>query len=175
MTMRQFYDWQTAGGGDDVSLLVATLERLNIQWCMIGGLAVNHWAEEPMATADVDVVVALERVEEAVTALTAAGFTAKRFEWSVNLKGRSKVSVQISTEEFYRDYPARAVSADVHGITMRVASAEDTLRGKLEAYADSQRRPTKRQKDLLDIARLIESHPELRFQVPVEIAKKLSD
>ena len=30
MTMRQFYDWQTAGGGDDVSRLVATLESLEI-------------------------------------------------------------------------------------------------------------------------------------------------
>lgn len=175
MTMRQFYDWQTAGGGDDVTLLVATLERLKIQWCMIGGLAVNHWAEEPMATADVDVVVALERVEDAVAALTAAGFTAKRFEWSVNLKGHSKVSVQISTEEFYRDFPSRAVAADVHGIPMRVASVEDTLRGKLAAYADTQRRPSKRQKDLLDIARLMESHPELQGQVPVDILKKLTD
>ena len=53
MTMRQFYDWQTAGGGDEVSWLVATLERREIPWCMIGGLAVNHWAKEPMATADV--------------------------------------------------------------------------------------------------------------------------
>jgi len=62
-----------------------------------------------MATADVDVVVALERVEEAVAALTAAGFTAKWFEWSVNLKGHSKVSVQISTEEFYPEFPVRGV------------------------------------------------------------------
>ena len=60
MTMRQFYDWQTAGGGDDVSLLVATLERRKIAWCMIGDLAVNHWAREPIATADVDLVIAAE-------------------------------------------------------------------------------------------------------------------
>ena len=175
MTLRQFYDWQTAGGGDDVTLLVATLERLKVQWCMIGGLAVNHWAEEPMATADVDVVVALDRVDEAVKALTQAGFTAKRFEWSVNLKGRSKVSVQISTEEFYRDFPSRAVNADVHGIKMRVASLKDTLRGKLEAYADKDRRPSKRQKDLLDVARLMESHPELRALVPDDVLKRFSD
>lgn len=175
MTVRQFYDWQTAGGGDDVSLLVATLEGRKIPWCMIGGLAVNHWVEEPLATADVDVVVASERVEEAVAALTAVGFTAKRFEWSVNLKGHSKVSVQISTEELYREFPARGVPANVHGIAMRVASVEDTLRGKLAAYADTQRRPSKRQKDLLDIVRLIESHPELRAQVPTAILKKLSD
>ena len=66
---------------------------------MIGGLAVNHWAREPMATADVEVVIVAERIEEAVKALRAAGFTAKKFKWSVNLKGRSQVSVQISTEE----------------------------------------------------------------------------
>src|ERR1700733_356017 len=108
MTMREFYDWQTAGGGGDVSLLVATLERLEIPWCMIGGLAVNHWAHEPMATADVDVVIAAGRVQEAVNALREAGFTEKKFKWSVNLKGRSKILVQISTEDFYRDFPARS-------------------------------------------------------------------
>jgi len=32
MTLRQFYDWQTAGGGGDVSQLVATLERAEIAW-----------------------------------------------------------------------------------------------------------------------------------------------
>jgi len=104
--MRQFYDWQTAGGGDDVSRLVATLERGEIAWCMIGGLAVNHWAREPMATADVDVVIAAGQVAAAVKALRKAGFTAKKFAWSVNLKGRSQVTVQISTEEFYRIFPA---------------------------------------------------------------------
>jgi len=44
-------------------------------------------------------------VEEAVAALTEAGFVAERFDWSINLKGRSKVSVQISTEDYYRDFP----------------------------------------------------------------------
>ena len=120
-----------------------------------------------------DVVIALERVDEAVGALSEAGFTAKRFDWSVNLKGRSQVSVQISTEDFYRDFPARSVAADIHGILMRVASREDTLRGKLKAYADTQRRPSKRQKDLLDISRLVEAHPELRAQVPADILEKL--
>lgn len=173
MTMRQFYDWQTAGGGGDVSLLVETLERREIPWCMIGGLAVNHWAEEPMATADVELVIALERVEEAVKALSEAGLTAKRFDWSVNQKGHSKISVQISTEDFYRDFPGRAVAADIHGILMRVASREDTLLGKLKAYADTQRRPSKRQKDRLDIARLVEAHADLRAHVPADVLEKL--
>ena len=73
---------------------------------MIGGLSVNHWAREPLATADVDVVIAAGQVEAAVKALRKAGFTARKFARSVNLKGRSQVTVQISTEEFYRDFPA---------------------------------------------------------------------
>jgi len=173
MTQRQFYDWQTLGGGTDVSTLVYALEKREIPWCMIGGLAVNHWAEEPMATADVDLVIAAGAVEEAVQAFKEAGFVENRFEWSVNLKGQSKVSIQISTEALYQDFPSRAVPADVHGILMRVASLEDTLRGKIAAYSDSARRPSKRQKDLADIARLLEAHPQLKNLLPPNVSERL--
>ena len=173
MTKRQFYDWQTAGGGGDVLRLVEVLERLEIPWCMIGGLAVNHWAAEPLATADVDLVIAAERVDEAVDALAMAGFQAKRFEWSINLQGSSHVSVQISTEDFYREFPSRSVSADVHGILMRVASLKDTLAGKTAAWSDQARRPSKRQKDLLDVMRLVEAHPELRAGLPRQLQDRL--
>jgi hypothetical protein len=175
LTDRQFYDWQTAGGGGDVLRLVEVLERLEIPWCMIGGLAVNHWAQEPLATADVDVVIAHRRVDEAVAALVTAGFQAKRFEWSINLKGSSKLSVQISTEDFYQEFPSRSVSADVHGILMRVASLKDTLSGKIAAWSDVERRPSKRQKDLLDIMRLVESHPELKVDLPAELSSQLGE
>ena len=173
MTLRQFYDWQTMGGGSDVSSLVQSLESLEIPWCMIGGLAVNHWAREPMATADVDLVIASERIEDAVATLKAAGFSEERFDWSINMKGQSKVSIQISTEDFYKEFPARAVPADVHGILMRVAGLEDTLKGKIAAYSDPGRRPSKRQKDLTDISRLIEAHPQLASQLPQSISDRL--
>lgn len=161
MTAKQFYDWQTAGGTDDVMRLVDCLERSEIRWCAIGGVAVNHWAAEPMVTQDVDFVVTTEAVERTIAALQEAGFAAERFRWSVNFKGRSKVNIQLSTEECYRDYPERSVAADVHGILLRVASLEDTLRGKMKAWSDPDRRQSKRIKDLADIARLIESHPDL--------------
>lgn len=169
MTLRQFYDWQTLGGGKDVARLIAVLEERDIPWCMIGGLAVNHWALEPMATADVDLVIASMKVEEAVEAMKSIGFKDKRFRWSVNLKGESKVSIQISTEEMYLDYPDRAVPAIVHGMLMRVASLEDTLRGKVAAYQEPERRPSKRQKDLADISRLLEAHPDILNMIPASI------
>ncbi|MEI7902827.1 MAG: nucleotidyl transferase AbiEii/AbiGii toxin family protein [bacterium] len=161
MTAKQFFDWQTDGGTDDVMRLVDCLERSDVAWCAIGGVAVNHWAEEPVVTQAVDLVVATDQVDKAVAILTEAGFKANRFAWSINLRGRSKVSVQISTEDFYREFPGRALPADVHGILMRVAALEDTLRGKMKAWRDTERRQSKKFKDLGDIARLVESHPHL--------------
>ena len=161
MTSKQFYDWQTSGGTDDVMRMVDCLERADVVWCAIGGVAVNHWAGEPMVTQDVDFVVVADAVERTISLLEEEGFRSEKFDWSVNFQGRSKVSLQLSTEAFYRDFPARSVAADVHGILMRVASLEDTLQGKIRAWSDAKRRQSKRIKDLGDIARLVESHPAL--------------
>ena len=173
MTGRQFYDWQTAGGAGDVLRLVEALERAEVAWCAIGGVAVNHWAKEPMVTRDVDLVVAAADVERAKTLLADAGFKAETHEWSINFTGRSQVSIQLSTEEFYRDFPSRSVPADVHGILMRVASLADTLAGKIAAWRDPQRRQSKRLKDLGDIARLVEAHPDLWERLPAELRRQL--
>ena len=67
----------------------------------------------------------------------------------------------MSTEDFYYEFPRRSVPADIHGILMRVASLEDTLQGKTKAWKDTERRQSKKIKDLGDIARLVESHPNL--------------
>jgi hypothetical protein len=169
MTGRQFYDWQTAGGADDVMRMVDALERAELHWCAIGGIAVNHWAAEPMVTRDVDFVVAVDEIERAVIALETVGFTAERHAWSVNFRGRSQVSLQLSTEDFYREFPSRAAAADVHGILLRVAALDDTLAGKIKAWRTPDRRPSKAIKDLGDIARLIEAHPRLAGQLPDDV------
>ena len=169
MTPKRFYDWQTAGGTDDVMRLVDCLERADVAWCAIGGIAVNHWAREPMVTRDVDFVVAAASRDLAVRMLEEAGFQSERFPWSVNFRGRSNVGLQLSTEDFYKDFPERSVPADVHGILMRVASLEDTLRGKTKAWKEAQRRQSKKIKDLGDIARLVESHPRLWERLDPEL------
>ena len=173
MTGKQFYDWQTSGGPDDVTRLVGILEQADVAWCVIGGVAVNHWAEQPMVTQDVDLVVASDAVDRTVSLLEHAGFRSERFAWSVNFKGRSAVSIQLSTEDFYRDYPSRAVAADVHGILMRVASLPDTLRGKIKAWSEPERRQSKRIKDLADIARLVEAHSQLWDDLPHELKDQI--
>jgi hypothetical protein len=74
-----------------------------------------------------------------------------------------------STEDFYKDFPSRSVPADIHGILMRVASLEDTLRGKVKAWRDMEPRQSKKLKDLGDIARLVESHPQLWDSLDTEL------
>ncbi len=59
------------------------------------------------------------------------------------------------------------------GLTLPVAKVEDVLRGKVWAAQDPERRASKRQKDLADIARLLEGYPNLRSLVPQEILSRL--
>ena len=153
--------------------MVDALERAELHWCAIGGIAVNHWAAEPMVTRDVDFVVAVDEIDRAVAALENVGFTAERHAWSVNFLGRSQVSLQLSTEDFYRDFPSRAVAADVHGILLRVAALPDTLAGKIKAWRTPERRPSKAIKDLGDIARLVEAHPRLSPTLPDDVRAAL--
>jgi hypothetical protein len=60
MTGRQFYDWQTAGGADDVMRMVDALERAALHWCGIGGIAVN-WAAEPIRKLPFQISITRER------------------------------------------------------------------------------------------------------------------
>lgn len=150
---------------------IACLERADIAWCAVDGIAVNHWADEPMVTKDFDFVVASSSVARVVELLTAEGFRAETFPWSVNFTGGSKVSIQLSTEETYSGYPARSVPAEVHGILLRVACLEDTLAGKVAAWMDPRRRQSKRLKDLGDICRLVEAHPLLWSGLPEELRR----
>jgi hypothetical protein len=54
-----------------------------------------------------------------------------------------------------------------------VASLEDVLQGKVWAVLDPTRRASKRQKDLADIARLLETYPHLRQEIPAEVLARL--
>ena len=53
MTAREIYDLALSGGGNDFQATVELLKRLDLPWCLIGGLAVNAYAE-PVYTADAD-------------------------------------------------------------------------------------------------------------------------
>lgn len=84
------------------------------------------------------------------------------------------MSLQLNTEDFYQEFASRAVPADVHGILLRVAPLHDTLTGKIKAWNATERRQSERIKDLGDISRLVESHPELWAELPPELQAQIA-
>ena len=59
------------------------------------------------------------------------------------------------------------------GLNVPVAAIDDILRGKIWAVTDASRRSSKRQKDLADIARVLERYPDLRSAVPADVLSRL--
>ncbi len=157
------------GPSDAVALLLSLLEQTGAQYCVIGGLAVNAYAE-PVVSLDLDIVVVADKVHALCDTASSKGVKIERFEHSVNLSvPGSDLRIQIQTDPRYQEFIPRAAQRAVLGYTMSVAALEDVLRGKVWAYSDRQRRKSKRQKDLADILRMIETHPQLKDQLPPDI------
>ena len=154
--------------------LIELLQKHMIRFCVIGGQAVNAYAE-PLVSLDLDLAVAVDQLDT-VKSLLEKNFTVKRFPHSLNVTvPDSDVRVQIQTDERYGSFPERASIRSVLGMELPVASVEDVLQGKIWAVLDAERRGSKRQKDLADIARILENYPQYRSRVPQEILGRLLD
>jgi hypothetical protein len=143
-----------------------------VRYCLIGGLAVNAYAE-PVVSLDLDVVVDPARIESVASAL-AQRYDVRRFGHTINVSAKdSDIRVQIQTDPRYLAFLTDVAEREVLGMLLPVAKLEDVLQGKIWAALDPARRPSKRQKDLADIARLLDAHPDLRDRVPSEILTRL--
>lgn len=160
---------------DHAGLMDEMLGRLadqRVDYCVIGGQAVNAYVE-PLVSLDLDLVVATRAVDALLASLP-AHVTIERFPHSINLSDPdSDLRMQLQLDPRYAEFLPRASERLVLGRTMRVAAVEDVLSGKIWAASDPTRRASKRQKDLADIARLIERHPDLRLRVPQAILDRL--
>lgn len=157
---------------DLLEQLVALFKEHHIAYCVIGDQGANAYVE-PLVSLDLDVVIAADQLAQ-VEDLLAQSFSVKRFSHSLNVAAaHSGLRVQIRTDARYADFPARASVREVLGRPLRVAALEDVLQGKIWAALDLERRGSKRQKDLADIARLVETYPQLRERVPAEILERL--
>ena len=166
------YDLTTQGGSTDFARLIAACELFG-PYCLIGGLAVNCYVE-PVYTLDADLVVIAASLPELTAHLEAQGFKTEVHKHSVNaLAPGSELRIQFTTDERYQAFPARSVAANVLGTQVKVACREDVTQGKLWAYGDPGRRLSKRKKDELDLIRLAEAYPELKFLYPTELREQL--
>ena len=162
----------TRDRSDILGDVLTALTNSGIAYCVIGDLGVNAYAE-PVVSLDIDLVVAITDLER-VQQIFAPRFRVDRHPHSLNLaRAGSDLRVQFQCDPRYEVFLAHAREADVLGLRLPVARVEDVLQGKVWAALDPTRRASKRQKDLADIARLLEAHPALRSCVPQEILDRL--
>ena len=172
MRARQFWKTVTVDTTDFLDQLLALLAEHGIRYCAIGGQAVNAYAD-PVVSLDLDLVVAVDQLAEAERLLRER-FVVERFEHSLNVsQAGSDLRIQLQTDPRYFPFVEQSTMREVLGVRLPVARIEDVLQGKIWAALESGRRPSKRQKDLADIARLLEIRPDLRQQVPPEILARL--
>ena len=167
-----FWRMVTVDTSQFLERLIAALGAHGVRYCVIGGQGVNAYVE-PLVSLDLDLAIAADEAAR-ILELLAPEFSVKRFPHSlhITLPG-SDLRVQFQTDPRYAAFVDRATHRDVLGLTLPVAAVEDILQGKLWAVQDPERRGSKRQKDLADIARLLEAFPHLRSQAPESVLQLL--
>ena len=173
MTGREFLNSVSNGKTDLLQLFLDILEETSAEYCVVGGLAVNAYTE-PVVSLDLDIVLVTGKQARVIAAAEARGMKVEGYEHSINLSvADSDLRIQIQTDPRYQDFLGRAQAHEVLGYSLQVAAPEDVLAGKIWAWSDTTRRRSKRQKDLADIFRLVETCPQLRESLPSELLREL--
>jgi hypothetical protein len=166
--------WKTAVFDPPGLLKQATrlLTEYEIPFCVVGGQAVSSYVE-PVISLDLDLVVPNERMPEAERLLQ-THFQVRRFKpfFSISL-GNSDFRVQIQSEVRFAGFVERASPRQVLGLSLPVANLRDVFLSKVWAAQDPARRSSKRQKDLADLARMLDVYPHLRELLPDEIRARM--
>jgi len=172
MKIQEVYELATRGGATDFAKVGEICARLG-PYCLVEGLAVNCYVE-PVYTLDAVFVVVAAKMAELKRELSQSGFSVEEFAHSLYAQARgSELRIQFTSDPRYQLFLDGAQEREVLGVQVRVARLEDIVQGKLWAYADPQRRLTKRKKDELDLLRLAEAYPRLRTLYPPELQKQL--
>jgi len=169
---RDYWKTVTVDRVDFLDQFVAVLRDAAARYCVVGEQPVNAYVD-PVVSLDLDLVVALADLRRLDPAFSQR-FQVERFSDSLDLSmPGSDLRVQLRTDPRYEVFIERSSPRDILGMSFPVARVEDVLQGKIWAVSEETRRGSKRQKDLADIARLLEAFPHLRDAVPEEIQRRL--
>lgn len=172
MTGKEFLNKIANGRDDFLQSFIDILHKEKIKFCAIGGIAVNAYAE-PVVSLDLDVVIVAEKLATLIPALKRY-FKVELFKNSINLSERgSDLRIQIQTDQRYQAFISRAKPKKVLGYQIPIAAIQDVFHGKLWAASDETRRPSKRQKDLADIMRLMEADKNLAKLLSKKLKRQL--
>jgi hypothetical protein len=172
MLAQTFWKVVVADHTDFLDRLLDGLTSRSIRFCVLGDQGVNAYVD-PVVSLDLDIVIAVEQSRQVEDWLRRE-FLVEVFPHSLNVSAQgSDLRVQLQIDPRYASFVERATERVVLGHRLPVASLDDLLQGKLWVTQDPPRRPSRRQKDLADIARLIEAYPHLRGRVPADILSRL--
>ena len=172
MNRQSFFKGIVNGKKDIIRELIDLLDQHDIGYCVIGGLAVNAYVE-PVVSLDLDIVVVAGDIHKLIEGSRDI-FKVESFQHSINLGSKdSDIRIQIQTDPRYQEFIKDASVMELIGYPMKVARVNDVLKGKVWAYSDRERRASKRQKDLADIIRIIESFPHLKSELPDPVVKEI--
>lgn len=172
MSSLAFWKAVVADKSNFLERVIALLESSGFPYCVIGGVAVNAYAD-PVVTQDLDIVLAVQDLPAARKMLSRE-FRLQEFEHSLNVYDPdSRLQVQIQKDPDLSDILDRVTTKVVMDLTLPVAAPEDLVRLKIAAALEPARRASKRQKDLADIVRLLEAFPELESLLPTSIKDRL--
>src|SRR5690348_807971 len=161
MQRHTFWRTVTVERSDLLDRFLALLRREGARFCVIGGQGVNAYAE-PVVSLDLDLALAATDLARVRPALE-RDFRLESFTHSLNVSAPgSDLRIQIQLDPRYMAFVERAEEREILGEQLPVARIEDVLQGKVWAALDPTRPTSKRQKDLADIARLLEVAPALR-------------
>jgi hypothetical protein len=170
MTGKTFFNKIANNKRDFLAEFIDHLRTARIPFCVIGGLAVNAYAE-PIVSLDLDIIITTEGIDRLGKVLPKE-YKIKRARHSIDIYAKySDLRIQIQRDERYQNFIERSAQKIVLGYKLPVATVEDVLQGKLWAYGDPERRPSKRQKDLADIMRLVEVKSSLLKHLPKDLQK----
>lgn len=173
MSGYDFYNKVTNSKMDIIKEFLELLEEKNILYCVIGGIGINAYCE-PIVTLDFDCVIFKQDVKKLTERLKERGFKVKTHPYTWEVKHRaSDIRIQIQRDERYQQFIKNAQLKQVLGYKMRVAKKEDLLIGKIWAYKDPTRDALKKDKDMLDIKRLIRRYPKLKEYLPTDFKLNL--
>lgn len=152
--------------------VIQLLEENGVRYCVIGGVAVNAYVA-PVVTEDLDIVIATDDLSRARELLDAQVET-RAFPHSLNVYDPgSRLQVQLQLEHELQGFFARATVEEVVGMRLPVARREDLVDAKVRAACDPAGRPSKRMKDVLDLARLVSAFPALLERVPPPLREQV--
>ena len=135
MNDAEFINHITRDRSDFLGEILGILDDRRIAYCVIGGLAVNAYAE-PVVSLDLDLVIVADVLEDLVAALEGR-FKIARFPHSVNVtSAESDLRVQLQIDARYQVFLGRSERKNVLGRDLLVAAMEDVLQGKVWAFQD---------------------------------------